>query len=219
MHSSYLSSAPWTYSKSQLLPRMKSKRGRRIGDIRTSSSRSPEAKASIGKVKMTPTEPSAYDRDDGHAPDLSDRNQTIRRYGEVVRRSYESADRHVDLLTKEGFEIEAGSGGMPVAFAATYRRGDGLVISGYVESDGLSKNCQKAATDKGPRDGQGLHAGSHTAPHSAVLTNSLEARRLPRPPWSGDVLDILNSFGERAEDARSSKRNRRREETTMIWIR
>ena len=52
--------------------------------------------------------------------DLSDWNQTIWHYGETALREYKSAAWYVARLKQEGFEVEAGTGGMPTAFRATW---------------------------------------------------------------------------------------------------
>ena len=48
---------------------------------------------------------------------LSDWNQIIWHYAEPALREYKSAAWYVERLRAEGFDVEAGSGGMPTAFA------------------------------------------------------------------------------------------------------
>ncbi len=57
--------------------------------------------------------------------DLSDWNQVIWHFGETALREYRSAAWYVDRLKQEGFEVEAGTGGMPTAFRATWSNGTG----------------------------------------------------------------------------------------------
>src|SRR5262249_6159317 len=108
---------------------------------------------------------------DSRMGDLSDWNQTIWHFADPALREYKSAAWYVDLLRREGFEVEAGSGGMPTAFAATWsneaKAGD-PVIGAYAEYDAVPGNCQAASTRKEPRQGPhgGLsrHAAGHTDP-------------------------------------------------------
>jgi aminobenzoyl-glutamate utilization protein B len=154
----------------------------------------------------TPAKQSAFDWVAGHASALSDWNQTIWHYGETAWREYKSAAWYVDRLKQEGFEVEEASGGMPTAFAATYRRGEGPVVAGYAEYDGLPGNCQKAATYQAPRDGLSRHAGGHTDPHSALGMGSLGGLLAAKAAMERhDVPGTLKFFGECAEKVRGSK--------------
>ena len=72
------------------------------------------------------------------------------------------------ILRAEGFTVEEGSGGMPTAFCADWRNGDGPVIGMYAEYDGIPGNCQAASTRREPRAGLGFQAGGHTDPHSGL---------------------------------------------------
>ena len=47
-------------------------------------------------------------------------NERIWHYAEPAWREYKSAAAYVELLRAEGFEVEAGSGGMPTAFCARW---------------------------------------------------------------------------------------------------
>ena len=90
---------------------------------------------------------------DNKMGDLSDWHQLIFEHGETAWREYRSCAWYVDLLRAEGFEVEAGSGGMPTAFCAEWRNGDGPTIGGYAEYDAVPGNCQAADTKQRPRDG------------------------------------------------------------------
>jgi len=62
---------------------------------------------------------------------LSAHNRQIWEFAEPAWREYKSSQAYVDLLRKEGFEVEQGSGGMPTAFAARWG-GDGPVVGTLV---------------------------------------------------------------------------------------
>ena len=80
---------------------------------------------------MTDAKKTALHWVEARGGDLSDWNQTIWHYGETAWREYKSAAWYVARLRREGFEVEAGSGGMPTAFAATWRHGAGPTLMGY----------------------------------------------------------------------------------------
>lgn len=147
---------------------------------------------------------------DDLAPDLSAWTSTIWNYGETAWREYKSAAFYVDLLRNEGFEVEEGSGGMPTAFCARWHNGnasgDGPIVGGYAEYDGVPGNCQKAAPEPGPRDGLSVHAGGHTDPHSALGTGSLGGvLALKKIMERHAIQGGIRFFGEPAEKVRGSK--------------
>src|SRR3954454_13158264 len=86
---------------------------------------------------------------DQNRKSLSAWNQVIWHYAEPALREYKSAAWYVDRLQKEGFKVEAGSGGMPTAFSATFENGPGgpdggPTIAAYAEYDAVPGNCQMA---------------------------------------------------------------------------
>ena len=138
--------------------------------------------------------------------DLSDWCATIFDYGETAWREYRSAAFYVDILTKHGFAVEVGSGGMPTAFSATWENGKGPIIGGYAEYDGVPGNCQAADTVKRPRDGLSPYAGGHTDPHSALGMAGLGAFLATKAAMERhNIKGRLKFLGEPAEKARGSK--------------
>ena len=138
---------------------------------------------------------------------LSAWNQIIWDYAEPSWREYKSSAWYVDLLREEGFEVEAGSGGMPTAFCATWRNGrGGPVIGSYAEYDAVPGNCQKATTYQAPRDGLSPYAPGHTDPHSALgmaqLGGVLAAKHAME---THGIPGTIKFFGEPAEKVRGSK--------------
>ncbi len=152
----------------------------------------------------------AFRRVEAHFGELSDWNQVIWHYGETALREYKSAAWYVARLKREGFEVEAGTGGMPTAFRATWRNGPkdsgGPVIAAYAEYDAVPGNCQAAATKKMPRPGLSPHAGGHTDPHSALgisaLGGALAAKGVMQ---EHGIKGTIVLFGEPAEKLRLSK--------------
>ena len=138
--------------------------------------------------------------------EISDWTRTIWDFGETAWREYRSAAFYVDLLRREGFEVEEGSAGMPTAFCATWENGDGPVIGGYAEYDGIPGNCQAAEPRQGPRPGLGPHAGGHTDPHSALGMGAFGGFLAAKAAMERhNIKGRLKFFGEPAEKVRGSK--------------
>jgi hypothetical protein len=143
---------------------------------------------------------------DRHLAELSDWNQVIWHYAETALREYKSAAWYVERLRREGFEVEAGSGGMPTAFVAEFRNGEGPVIGAYAEYDAVPGNCQAAATRRMPRPGLSRHAAGHTDPHSALGIGALGGALAAKAAMQQfGIKGTLRFFGEPAEKLRLSK--------------
>ncbi|MBU2942129.1 amidohydrolase [Shimia thalassica] len=143
---------------------------------------------------------------DARMPEVSNWTRTVWDFGETAWREYKSCAFYVDLLRREGFTVEEGSGGMPTAFCATWDNGDGPTIGGYAEYDGIPGNCQAAEPVKKPRGGLGPHAGGHTDPHSALGMGSLAGFLATKAAMERfNIPGRLKFFGEPAEKVRGSK--------------
>lgn len=139
-------------------------------------------------------------------PEISDWTRTIWDHGETAWREYKSAAFYVDLLRREGFEVEEGSAGMPTAFCATWENGPGPTVGGFAEYDGVPGNCQAAEPRRGPRPGLNVHAGGHTDPHSALGMSSLGGFLAAKAAMQAHGIGgRLKFFGEPAEKVRGSK--------------
>ncbi len=137
---------------------------------------------------------------------LSDWHRTIWEFAEPAWREYRSAAWFVDRLRRAGFEVEAGSGGMPTAFAAQWSNGPGPTVAAYAEYDAVPGNCQAASTRREPRAGLSEFAPGHTDPHSALgigaLAGILAAQHAMQ---AAKVTGTLRFFGEPAEKVQGSK--------------
>ena len=137
---------------------------------------------------------------------LSEWNQLIWHWAETALREYKSAAWYVDRLTKEGFAVEAGTGGMPTAFRAVWSNGQGPRIAAYAEYDAVPGNCQAAATRKMPRPGLSPQAGGHTDPHSALGISNLAGVLAAKTAMIENAIKgTIVFFGEPAEKLRLSK--------------
>ena len=136
---------------------------------------------------------------------LSEFHLEIWNYAETAYREYRSAAAFVELLRREGFEVEEGSGNMPTAFKASW--GEGAPVLGtYAEYDAVPGNSQQAVPYQAPRDGLHPWAPGHTDPHSslgvAALMGVLGAKEAMQRNGLRGTLAI---FGEPAEKVCGSK--------------
>jgi aminobenzoyl-glutamate utilization protein B len=143
---------------------------------------------------------------DSHATQLSSWHQIIWHYAEPALREYRSAAWYVKTLQESGFEVEVASGGMPTAFVATYRNGDGPTVATYAEYDAVPGQCQAATTHAQPRAGLSRHAAGHTDPHSALGISALGGALAAKAAMEQlAIRGTLKVFGEPAEKLRVSK--------------
>ena len=143
---------------------------------------------------------------DRHAAQLSAWHQVIWHYAEPALREYKSAAWYVRTLQDAGFDVEVGSGGMPTAFVATFRHGDGPTIATYAEYDAVPGQCQAATPHAGPRAGLSRHAAGHTDPHSALGISALAGALATKAAMQElGIRGTLKIFGEPAEKLRVSK--------------
>ncbi|MDO9708102.1 zinc-binding metallopeptidase family protein [Paracraurococcus lichenis] len=136
---------------------------------------------------------------------LSDFNARIWSHAEPAWREYKSARDYVELLRAEGFTVEAGSGGMPTAFVATWGQGR-PVLAGFSEYDAVPGNSQQVVPYPAPREGLHPYTAGHTDPHSVLGTASLAAMLGAKAAMQAHgVAGQLKLFGEPAEKVCGSK--------------
>ncbi len=136
---------------------------------------------------------------------LSDLDLEIWRYAEPAWREYKSAAAYCDLLRREGFDVEIGSGGMPTAFMATWGSGR-PVIGAYAEYDAVPGNSQQPVPYQAPREGLHPYAAGHTDPHSMLGVGALTGVLAAKAAMERDGLPgTLRFFGEPAEKVCGSK--------------
>jgi len=137
---------------------------------------------------------------------ISDFHKEIWHYAEPAFREYKSAKAYVDLLRKEGFKVEEGSGQMPTAFCAVWGEGR-PVVGGFAEYDAVPGCSQAAVPYRKPRD-DNLHpwAAGHTDPHSALGTGPLFGfLAAKRAMEEYGLKGTLKFLGEPAEKVCGSK--------------
>jgi aminobenzoyl-glutamate utilization protein B len=161
---------------------------------------------------MTEPDPAALkqtarDWIDDNEDDLVAFEQEIWDYHETAWREYRSARAYVDLLRDRGFDVEAGSGDMPTAFAAEWARGSGgPVLATFSEYDAVPGNSQKRVPREEPRDGLSPYAAGHTDPHSVLGVGTLGGVLGAKAAMEEHDLDgTLRLYGEPAEKVVGSK--------------
>lgn len=142
-----------------------------------------------------------------HERQLSDWHQIIWNYAEPAWREYRSAAWYVHTLREHGFSVEEGSGGMPTAFCAEWRNGEGgPTVGAYAEYDATPDHSQQAVPWEAPREGLSRYAAGHVDPHSALgigaLAGVLAAQHAMR---QHHIAGRLKFFGEPAEKTCGSK--------------
>ncbi|MGC8488595.1 MAG: amidohydrolase [Clostridia bacterium] len=156
-------------------------------------------------TRPDPLKNEAWSFFDAQIPTWSDFHMKIWDYAEPAWREYRSAAAYVDLLRHEGFEVEAGSGGMPTAFMARWGSG-GPVLGTFAEYDAVPHNSQAPVPHREPRPGLHPYAPGHTDPHSALgvaaLSGILAAKHVMEREKIPGTLVI---FGEPAEKVCGSK--------------
>ncbi len=143
---------------------------------------------------------------DAHFDELSAWHQHIWHLAEPAWREYESAAWYVDLLTRYGFDVEAGSAGMPTAFAAEWSNGQGPTLLSYAEYDAVPGNCQAGAPHQEPREGLDADAPGHTDPHSVLGISTLAGLLATQYAMTAHEIEgTLKYTGEPAEKMHGSK--------------
>ena len=142
---------------------------------------------------------------DEHRGALSSWHDTVWDFHEPAWREYRSAAWYVERLQAEGFEVEAGSGGMPTAFCARWGDG-GPTIGSYAEYDAVPGNSQDRVPYEKPRDGVHRWAAGHTDPHSALGLSALAGVLATKAAMEKHgIKGTLKFMGEPAEKVCGSK--------------
>lgn len=155
---------------------------------------------------MTEAKQAVLDWMDANHTALSADHMHIWHLHEPSWREYRSAAWYVERLRAEGFEVEAGSGGMPTAFCATWSHGSGPTLGGYAEYDAVPGRSQDPVPFRKPRDGLSPYAAGHTDPHSALGLGSLAGFLAAKHAMQRHgIPGRLKFFGEPAEKMCGSK--------------
>src|SRR5215217_3632206 len=107
-------------SSSRLLDSSPSRLGLQVESQPGLNHAAPGAKGIWGMSSLYEAKQFAHNWIDQNRQRLSEFDLEIWRYAETAWREYRSAKAYVDLLRREGFDVEEGSGEMPTAFLATW---------------------------------------------------------------------------------------------------
>jgi len=155
--------------------------------------------------EMTPEKRTACEWVERKKEALSAWHAEVWDFHEPAWREYRSAAWYVERLRAEGFEVEAGSGGMPTAFCARWGSGR-PVIGGYAEYDAVPGNSQDRVPYEKPRPGVHRWAAGHTDPHSALGLGALGGFLAAKATMEKHGLEgTLKFMGEPAEKVCGSK--------------
>src|SRR5688500_14974456 len=134
---------------------------------------------------------------DSNASTLSKVNRNIWGWAETGLEEVKSSKELQDLLSANGFTVEAGVAGMPTAFVATYGSGQ-PVIGILAEYDALPGLSQDASPERTAR--AGVTAG-HGCGHSVFGTGSTGAAiAVKQAMAAGAISGTINLFGTPAEE-------------------
>ncbi len=157
---------------------------------------------------------------DGNAATLSRANRNIWGWAETGLEEVQSSKELQDLLSANGFTVQAGVAGMPTAFVATY--GSGRPVIGILaEYDALPGLSQDASPERATR--AGVMAG-HGCGHSVFGVGSTAAAiGVKQAMASGAIKGTVKLFGTPAEETGIGKTYMLREglfkdvDTILSW--
>lgn len=140
---------------------------------------------------------------DKHTPDLAATAQALWGWSEVGYQETKSSALLQARLKKAGFTVTPGVAGMPTAFVASFKQGNGAVIGILAEYDALPGLAQTSAPTKTPVQGK---AAGHGCGHNLFGAASIEAAIAIRE-WmiANKVPGELRVYGSPAEEGGSGK--------------
>jgi aminobenzoyl-glutamate utilization protein B len=140
---------------------------------------------------------------DADAPQIQDAAMKIWGFAEVGYQEYKSTVVLQDQLKAAGFDVKAGVAGMPTAFLASYKNGDGPVIAILAEFDALPGLAQTAEPVKTGIPGQ---IAGHGCGHNLFGAASVGAA-VSLKAWmvKNNIKGELRVYGTPAEEGGSGK--------------
>ncbi|MBP7704590.1 MAG: amidohydrolase [Caulobacter sp.] len=140
---------------------------------------------------------------DEDAPQITDAARKIWGFAELGYQETKSSALLQKQLKAAGFDVKPGIAGMPTAFLASYRNGDGPVIAILAEFDALPGLAQAASPVKTPIAGQ---AGGHGCGHNLFGAASVGAA-IAVKEWmiANNIKGELRVYGSPAEEGGSGK--------------
>ncbi|WP_296595408.1 amidohydrolase [Phenylobacterium sp.] len=140
---------------------------------------------------------------DKAGPHLGEVAHQIWDYAEVGYQETKSSALLQSELKGAGFTVETGVAGMPTAFVASFKNGDGPVIAILAEFDALPGLAQKAEPQRAPIAGQ---AAGHACGHHVFGAASVAAAQAVKA-WmvANKIKGEVRVYGTPAEEGGSGK--------------
>ncbi|WP_244624511.1 amidohydrolase [Sphingomonas sp. So64.6b] len=140
---------------------------------------------------------------DGRAPALAATAKKIWDYAEVGFQETKSSELLQADLKKAGFALTPGVAGMPTAFVASFKNGNGPVIAVLAEFDALPGLAQEATPTRAPIAGK---AAGHGCGHNIFGAASITAAMAIKD-WmvANKIQGELRVYGTPAEEGGSGK--------------
>lgn len=134
---------------------------------------------------------------------LTSNAKAIWEFAEVGYQENRSSTLLQSQLKKAGFAVNAGIAGMPTAFVASFKNGDGPVIAILAEFDALPGMAQQASTERAPIAGQ---IAGHACGHNLFGAASVSAAAAIKD-WmiKHNIKGELRVYGTPAEEGGSGK--------------
>lgn len=127
----------------------------------------------------------------------------IWRFAEVGYQEHRSTAQLQARLRKNGFKVEAGVAGMPTAFVASFKTGDGPVIGFIAEFDALPGLAQEAVAERKPIAGQAAgHGCGHNVFGAASVASAIAVSKWMREKG---IKGEVRVFGAPAEEGGAGK--------------
>lgn len=139
---------------------------------------------------------------DKAAPRLGEVAKQIWDYAEVGYQETKSSALLQSELKAAGFKVEAGVAGMPTAFVASFKTGEGPVLAILAEFDALPGLAQAAVPARSPLHGEAGHACGHHVFGAASVTAAIALKQ-----WmaANKVQGEIRVYGTPAEEGGSGK--------------
>ncbi|WP_068874311.1 MULTISPECIES: amidohydrolase [unclassified Phenylobacterium] len=140
---------------------------------------------------------------DKAGPRMGDVAQQIWGFAEVGYQETKSSALLQKELKAAGFTVEPGVAGMPTAFVARFRNGDGPVIAILAEFDALPGLAQRAEPARSPIPGQ--EAGHGCGHHIFGAASVAAAQAVKAWMQANDIKGEVRVYGSPAEEGGSGK--------------
>ncbi len=159
--------------------------------------------ALVGAAAHAETTAEILSRVDARKDMTRDVSRQIWEWAEVGYQETQSAELLASTLEKEGFAVERGVAGIPTAFVASWKRGDGPTIAILGEFDALPGINQDAVSSRSPIAGKAAgHACGHNVFAAGSLTAAISVKEwLERTGTAGEI----RFYGTPAEEGGSGK--------------